>query len=435
MTLTRRTLLSFPIAVPFLNLAARAAVNEVPYFPPSDPQGGWRTLQQPSEIRALTGMDKARLDQASQYVQTTSQHGGLLVVRNGYLVYENYFGRGNRQANPNMYSVAKTFTSVACGIMLSEFSSRFPDGLAQKVFTKEYLPEAFPLSDPRMADIQLGNLLTMTSGLQAARALPPGTPPPAATEHLTAIVHGENVDLPYLFSDDPVRDQMQDQDGSALHGKMWTAPGGGYLYSRDPHIASIVLRRVVGMELQEFLQHKLAKPMGWGSWGYATHGHGGNPPHTPGEGGIALHSTDALRFGYLLLKQGKWQNKQLVPREYIELLSRPSPFNPHSPFSLQFEVNADRHVAGAPQDAFFKSGAGGFGLYVIPSLDMVIYKMASLNSGTYDPAATGLPLTYTPDTSRDAWKPHPFNQFVDGPIEGDTSVRRTLEMVVAAAVG
>ena len=123
-----------------------------------------------------------------------------------------------------------------------------------------------------------------------------------------------------------------------------------------------------------------------------------------------------------------------MPREYIEQLSRPSPFNPHSPFSLQFEVNADRHVAGAPQDAFFKSVAGGFGLYMIPSLNMVVYKMSSLNSETYDPAPTGLPLTYTPNSSRDAWKPHPFDQFVDGPIDGGSGVRRTLEMAVAAIV-
>jgi CubicO group peptidase (beta-lactamase class C family) len=434
MALTRRTLLSLPIAAPFLNAAAGAAGSEVRHFPPPDAQGGWRAMEQSSEIRRLTGIDKARLDEAFQYVQTTSQHGGLLVVRNGYLVYENYFGRGNRDANPNMYSIGKMFTSVACGIMLSEDRSRFPDGLAQKVFTPEYLPEAFPLSDPRMADIQLGNLLTMTSGIQEPRVVPPGMPTVAAPGHLTAIVHGENVDLPYWISPDPVRDQMQDQDGSALHGKMWTSPGAGYLYSRDPHIASIVLRRVVGMELQEFLDRKLAKPMGWGRWGYATHRQGRDLPHTPGEGGIALHSTDVLRFGYLLLKKGRWGNQQLVPREYVELLSRPSPFNPHSPFSLQFEVNADRHVAGAPPDAFFKSGAGGFGLYVIPSLNMVIYKMSSLNSETYDPAATGLPLTYTPDASRDSWKPHPFNQFVDGPIDGDTGVRRTLEMVVAAVV-
>jgi CubicO group peptidase (beta-lactamase class C family) len=333
-----------------------------------------------------------------------------------------------------MYSIGKMFTSAACGIMLSEQGSRFPEGLAQKVFTREYLPEAFPLSDPRMAAIQLGNLLTMTSGIQAAVYATPGRETVATAGHLTGIVHGENVELPNWVSPDPVHDQVQDQDGSALHGKMWTSPGEGYLYGRDPHIASIVLRRVVGMELQAYLDQKLAQPMGWGQWGYATHRPGGSLPHTPGEGGIALHSTDALRFGYLLARQGRWENRQLLPLAYLELLSRPSPFNPHSPFSLQFEVNTDGHVAGAPRDAFFKSGAGGFGLYVVPSLDMVIYKMSSLNAETYDPSATGLPLTYTPDTSRDPWTPHPFNQFMDGPISGDVGVRRALEMVVASAI-
>jgi CubicO group peptidase (beta-lactamase class C family) len=425
MALTRRTLLSLPIAVPFLNLAARAATDSEDYVPPPDASGGWRTLQDPAEIRRLTGIDTRRLDAAFAYAQTTSQHGGILVVRHGHLVYEKYFGRAARDANPNMYSIGKMFTSASCGIMLDEHSSRFPEGLSQKVFTQTFLPEAFPLSYPEMADIRLGHLLTMNSGIHGASTV--------ATGHQIGIVHGENVELANWVSPDPPKDPITDQDATALHGRKWAAPGEGYLYGRDPHIASIVLRGVVGMELQAYVDQKLATPMGWGRWGWATHRPNGTLPHTPGEAGIALHSTDALRFGYLLLRDGRWGNRRLLPAEYIALLRQPSPFNPHSPFSLQFEVNADGHVAGAPRDAFFKSGAGGFALYVIPSLDMVVYKMSSLNAETYDPAATGLPLTYSPDTSRDNWKPHPFNQFVDGPIDGDLGTRKTLEMVVAAA--
>jgi CubicO group peptidase (beta-lactamase class C family) len=432
MSLTRRTLLALPAALPgalsMMNLLAQVAPAEEVYYPPPDTNGGWRTLNQPSEIRSTTGIDVERLDHAFQYTQTTSQHGGLLVLRHGYLVYEKYFGRAAREANPNMYSIAKMFTSVSCGIMLQEHRERFPDGLSQKVFTREFLPGAFPLSYPQMADIELGHLLTMTSGLENSHVVPPGAPDTGG--HLTGIVHGENVAIPYWTSPNPVLDQ----DGSTLHGKMWALPGQGYLYGMDPHIASIVLRGVVGMELQEYIQQKLAGPMGWGRWGYALHHNGETLPHTPGAAAIALHSTDAVRFGYLLLHQGRWKNQQLIPQEYIAQLSKPSPFNPHCPFSLQHEVNADGHVAGAPRDTFFKSGAGGFGLYVIPSLDMVVYKLSSLNAETYDPAATGLPLTYTPDASRDQWKPHPFNQFLDGPIEGDTGVRRTLEMVVSAVV-
>lgn len=107
-----------------------------------------------------------------------------------------------------------------------------------------------------------------------------------------------------------------------------------------------------------------------------------------------------------------------------------SPYNPHSPWSLQFENNSDQHVIGAPTDAFWKSGAGGFCIYVIPSLDMVIYKLGGATV-QYDPASTKVvpPQPFAgQDASRDEWQPAalgPFN-------EGAGSLNRLLEMVCHA---
>jgi CubicO group peptidase (beta-lactamase class C family) len=387
------------------------------YFPPPDSAGGWRTLTDAGEMRKEAGVDLERLDQAFAFLQETSQNGGLLVVRHGYLVYEKYFGKGNREAHPDMASIGKAFTSVSCGIMLKEKHDRIPDGLEQKVFTEKYLPEAFPLSDPRKAEIKLGNLLTMTSGMHGEGGNP-------------GIVNGEDKKLEVL----PRPATPLDQDLSALRVPLWTAPGGGYSYSSaSPHVASIVLRHLTGMELQQYIELKLAKPMGFGSWGYAIHRNGTTLPHTPGGGSIALRSTDAIRFAYLVLHKGRWKDEQLAPADYIALCGRPSPYNPHSPFSLMFEVNADGHVFGAPRDAFFKSGAGGSAIYVVPSLDMVIYKMSG-SDAQFNPDLTGLPLTYQEDRSRENWKPLPHDQFHDGPVGGDDGVRRLLEMVSAAVV-
>ena len=97
-----------------------------------------------------------------------------------------------------------------------------------------------------------------------------------------------------------------------------------------------------------------------------------------------------------------------------------------------FENNRDGHIAGAPRDAYFKSGAGGFGVFVVPSLDLVIYKMGG-NNGQYDPSLTGLPQP-TPDTSRDDWKPIPRTPFHEGSLGGDDGLRRVLEMVCAAVM-
>jgi CubicO group peptidase (beta-lactamase class C family) len=388
------------------------------YFPPPDSDGGWRTLKGAAEIRKTAGMDLARLDEAFEFAQRTTKYGGLLVVRHGYLVYEKYYGKGSREANPNMASIGKTFTSVAWGILLKERRDLFPDGLDQKVFTEKFLPEAFPLDDPLKADIKLGQLLTMTAGLHGDGNNNPG------------FVHGGIQPLKPF----PSEILSLGQDMSAIRTPMWTTPGGGYTYaSSSPHIASIVLRHATGMELQEYLNERLAKPMGWGQWGYALHRGSTTLPHTSGGGGIALHSTDALRFGYLLLHEGRWGSKQLVPADYVALCGKPSPYDPHAPFSLMFEVNADRHVAGAPPDAFFKSGAAGFAIYIIPSLDMVIYKMAG-SDPQYGSEPTGLPQDYSYDHSRDNWKPAPKTQFSDGALGGDDGVRRLLEMVVAATI-
>jgi CubicO group peptidase (beta-lactamase class C family) len=390
------------------------AVQSADYFPPPDSQGGWRTLPDAGQIRKKAGLDLAQLDLAFDFTRRCSQNGGLLVVRHGYLVYEKYFGRALREANPDMASTGKAVTSIACGIMLKEFRDKIPDGLHQKVFTETYLPEAFPLDDPRKAEITLGQLLCMTAGFHGEGGS-------------SGVVMGKVVPL------NPVPGQdIHNLDLSSLHTVLWTNPGAGYSYSSpSPHIASIVLRHVTGMELPDYINERLAKPMGWGPWGYCLHRGNFVMRHANGAGSIALHATDALRFGYCLLHQGKWSGKQLVPADYVALCGQPSPFNPHTPFSLMFENNSDGHVAGAPRDAFYKSGAGGFGIFIVPSLDLVIYKLGG-NDSQYDPALTGLPQPTSTDLSREDWHPIPKSPFNEGSLGGDDGLRRVLEMVSAA---
>src|SRR5437870_12953523 len=112
----------------------------------------------------LAGLDPHQFDLAFDFTQRCSQNGGLLVVRHGYLAFKKYFGQAHRNANPDMASTGKAYTSIACGIMLDEFRNKIPFGLDTKVFTQEFLPEAFPLDDPRRAEITLGQLLCMTGG-------------------------------------------------------------------------------------------------------------------------------------------------------------------------------------------------------------------------------------------------------------------------------
>ncbi|MGH9627174.1 MAG: serine hydrolase domain-containing protein, partial [Bryobacteraceae bacterium] len=327
---------------------------EAAYYPPPDSRGGWRRLEAAAEIRKAAGLNPEGLDRAFEYAKTTTKHGGLLVVRRGTLVYERYFGRGNPEATPALASCGKSFTSVSVGILLQEQRARFPKGLDQEVYTREYLPEeAFPLTDSRKARIRLGQLLAMSGGIRGNN---PG------------YVHGKEVTLDPPGPDGWIAslDSMAfgKEDGPRNTISLWCEPGGGYSYATSSiHLASVVLRKAAGIELQEYVAGRLAEPLGWGRWGWGYRER--LNAHTPGGGGIAPRPRDMLRFAYLLLRRGRWGERQLIPADYVDHCGRRSPYNPHYPYSLQFDVNEDGHAAGAPRDAFWKTGSGGHAFYVV----------------------------------------------------------------------
>ena len=396
--------------------------TEVAYFPPPDADGGWRSLKDADQIRRVAGMDKHKLDEAFAFVKGSTKHGGLLVLRRGWLVYEEYFGLGHREATPNLASVGKSFTSLAVGILLGERPNRFPNGLDQKVFTPDYLPpEAFPLSDPRKASIRLGQLLAMTAGIRGnnpvhvlgkERSIDPPGPDgaPAATD---AVAFGKK--------------DVENQGRLYSTRTLWCEPGAGYSYATSSvHLASVVLRHVTGMELQQYVDTRLAKPMGWGPWGYAYR-NVSEVNHTPGGGGIAVRATDMLRFGYLLLREGRWNDAQLVPAEYVRRSTRQSPDNPHYPYTLQFNVNPSGDIPELPLDAFWKGGSGGHAIYIVPSLDLVVWKLGG-RDGQFSPDNTGLPPSPAAQeqvAARGGWKET---------VDSESALRTTLKMVIESMV-
>ena len=94
----------------------------------------------------------------------------------------------------------------------------------------------------RRADITLGQLLCMTGGYNGEGGSP------------TAVVMGRAFPLKASPGQN-----IKDIDGSSLRCAMWTNAGAGYSYSSpEPHIASMVLRRITGMELKDYIDTRLA---------------------------------------------------------------------------------------------------------------------------------------------------------------------------------
>ena len=220
-------------------------------------------------------------------------------------------------------------------------------------------------------------------------------------------------------------------DEFAMKQPLWCAPGDCYSYSTSSsHVPAMLVRRMTGMEMEDYLRKNLTTPVGFGEWGYAMSrpklkggiDSNGRLFHTPGGGSIAVRSTDMLRFGYLLLHEGKWNGKQIVPADFVKMCGRSVKYNPHYSHSFNFNVNDDGHVTGVPNDAYWKGGSGGYAIYVVPSLDLVIWKMGG-TEGQYDPALTRLPVKYSYDGSRKDWK---------APEGMGDPTTKTLQMVIGA---
>jgi CubicO group peptidase (beta-lactamase class C family) len=129
----------------------------------------------------------------------------------------------------------------------------------------------------------------------------------------------------------------------------------------------------------------------------------------------------------MLLQEGRWGDKQIVPAAFVHHCRNTSPYNPHFPYSLQFSVNTDGNIHKFPRDVFWKRGSGGHCFYIIPSLDLIVWKLGG-RDGQYDAKNTGLPIlpeVLQHKESRTGW---------NATVGDDVAAIETLRMVLDAIV-
>lgn len=234
------------------------------------------------------GLKSGPLREITEAIRSGS-HGdihSLLVVRNGVLVWEEYFGGSNREELHTLQSVTKSFTSAAIGIAIAR---RDITGVETPIldFFPDY-PEPENLDD-RKRTIRLEHLLTMRSGTDYNEN-GPGSP------HFQLNATRTGWDKFYL--DRPmVRDP----------GERFQYDSGGVI------LLSAILQRRTGLHADKYLDTHLFGKLGItnSSWFRNDEEH----PHTGG--GLFLRSRDVARFGLLYLRQGRWQGEQVVPQDWV----------------------------------------------------------------------------------------------------------------------
>jgi CubicO group peptidase (beta-lactamase class C family) len=88
-------------------------------------------------------------------------------------------------------------------------------------------------------------------------------------------------------------------------------------------------------------------------------------------GGMMISAYDMARFGYLTLRHGKWQDRQLLSDRWVDWAKTPTTAQPTYGFMNWF-LNTDRKLwPSAPATAFAHIGNGTNIVYVDPDHDLV----------------------------------------------------------------
>jgi len=96
------------------------------------PTSGWR-----SSTPEVQGMDSAKILIADEFIQNRLPDAySLLVVRNGYLVFEKYYTWGSPDKYALVHSVTKSVTSALIGMALDK---GYLSSVDQKLF--DFFPE------------------------------------------------------------------------------------------------------------------------------------------------------------------------------------------------------------------------------------------------------------------------------------------------------
>src|SRR5215204_5024547 len=242
-------------------------------------------------------------------------------------------------------SVTKPIVAAAAMILVEECALRLDEPV------DPWLPELAdrrvlrtidsPLDDtvPANRSITLRDLLTFRLGIGAVMLFPPRYPIQQAMAE-AGVAPG-----PSLHEHQP--DELMKRFGSLplLH-----QPGEKWLYNSGSDILGVLISRVAGTSLEEFLRERIFVPLGMNDTSFSVPASkldrlassywtnletgefevfdgvedsrwAGPPVFESGAGGLVSTVDDLLAFGRMMLKGGKYGNERILSRPSVELMT------------------------------------------------------------------------------------------------------------------
>ncbi|WP_020566655.1 serine hydrolase domain-containing protein [Neolewinella persica] len=233
----------------------------------------------------------------TQWLDEGTSTTAFLVVKSDSIVYEQYFDGYQANDISTIFSVSKSVTSLLTGIAVDE-------GLIADVNdpVTKYIPELLD-GDPRFQRLTIRHLLDMRSGLDYKESYSN----PFAD--MAKLYYGTN--------------QLKQLSKLGFNHE----PGTYHQYqSGTTALLGIVVERATGMDLGQYLEAKVWKPMGMefpATWSLDDKRH----RSAKGYSGLNTTARDLAKIGKLYADGGKWRGKQIVSAEWVRQSTTPNMAN------------------------------------------------------------------------------------------------------------
>lgn len=234
---------------------------------------------------AQAGLDPRRIiAMIDAYQARGLQIHSFMLVRHGQVLCEGYYDPYTPDQLQTVFSLSKTFTSVAMGI--AEGEGRIDlDAKVIDIFADE-LAASGVIPGKELESLSLRHLLRMSTGQ----------------------------------SQEPYRENAwQNMRVSFLQEPFTDMPGQVFRYNTiATYMLSAALKKQ-GIDLEDYLQEKLFTPMGISGTRWMRN------PHDICTGGFGFSLVPEViaKLGVCLLNDGRWEGQQLIPRNYVAAATRP----------------------------------------------------------------------------------------------------------------
>lgn len=260
--------------------------------------------------------------------EVNSMHSFML-VRHGKVVAEAWWEPERADKPHVLWSLSKSFTSTAVGLAVAEGKLELDDPVLK------FFPDDAPAEpSANLQAMRVRDLLTMTAGHQDElnwRTAP----------------HWVKAFLAH----------------PAPH-----KPGTHFRYNTPAtYMLSAIVQKVTGETVRDYLTPRLFEPLGIQQprWDASPQG------VSIGGYGLYLRTEDIAKFGQLYLQRGKWNGKQLLPAEWVDMATSkqvPNGDNPDSDWNQGYGFQFWRSRHGA----YRGDGKDGQFCIVLPEQDAVI---------------------------------------------------------------